>query len=59
MVSGIRMLFDPATATDVLAFFDTHAVPQGAKTLSQHLEIIRVNQALRSRELPGLAASLA
>jgi hypothetical protein len=41
-------------AADVLAFFADHEVPQGAKTLSQHLEMVRVNQALRSRVAPAL-----
>src|SRR6185312_15656947 len=51
MASGVRSIFDPATAADVLDFFSTHEVPQGAKTLAQHLEVVRVNQALRSRTL--------
>ncbi len=49
LLSGLRSLFDPEIAADVLAFFDDHDVPSGAKTLAQHLEMVRVNQALRSR----------
>jgi puromycin-sensitive aminopeptidase len=59
MVSGVRSIFDPATAADVLAFFGSHDVPQGAKTLAQHLEVVRVNQALRARALDALVESLA
>jgi hypothetical protein len=43
----------------VLAFFAEHDVPQGEKTLAQHLERLRVNVALREREGASLAASLA
>jgi hypothetical protein len=58
MVSGVRSLFDPETAADVLDFFATHQVPQGAKTLAQHLEVVRVHQALRGRLLGALPTSL-
>jgi hypothetical protein len=59
MVSGVRSIFDPATAADVLDFFTTHDLPQGAKTLAQHLEVVRVHRALRGRLLDALPASLA
>src|SRR5664279_2799584 len=54
LVSGVRTLFDPDVAADVLAFFAEHEVPQGAKSLSQHVEMVRVNQALRARVAPAL-----
>jgi puromycin-sensitive aminopeptidase len=59
MVSGVRSLFEPKTAADVLDFFTTHQLPQGAKTLAHHLEVVRVHQALRDRLLDALPASLA
>src|SRR5690606_30212045 len=47
LLEGIRHLSRPEQAEDVFAFFQDHTVPQGAKTLSQHLERLRVNVALR------------
>ena len=35
---------------EVFVFFETHEVPQGDKTLAQHLERLEVNVALRGRE---------
>ena len=58
LAGGIRTLFDPAVAADVLSFFAAHPIPQGERTLAQHLEIVRVHQALRSREYDRLADSL-
>ena len=49
MLSGIRTLSDPAIAPDVFVFFEEHEVPQGDKTLAQHLERLEVNVALRQR----------
>ena len=59
MAEGVKSLVQPDVARDVLAFFAEHEVPQGAKTLAQHLERLRVNVALREREGAALAASLA
>jgi puromycin-sensitive aminopeptidase len=56
LASGIRTLFDPDVAADVLAFFAEHEVPQALKTMSQHLEMVRVNQALRARVAPTVEA---
>jgi puromycin-sensitive aminopeptidase len=50
MVEGVRSLSQPEVAEDVFAFFADHDVPAGAKTLTQHLERLRVNVALRARE---------
>ena len=54
MVEGVRWLID--VAPDVEGFFAEHPVPQGTKTLPQHLERLRVNVAFRDREHVALAA---
>jgi len=59
MLEGVRSLRDPDVAADVAAFFADHEVPQGAKTLAQILERLRVNVALRDREAAALAEALA
>ena len=46
MIEGVRTLSDPAVAQDVLGFFAEHPLPQGERTLAQHLERLRVNVAL-------------
>jgi puromycin-sensitive aminopeptidase len=58
MAEGIKGLVEPAVARDVLAFFAEHPVPQGEKTMSQHLERLRVNVALQERDGAALARSL-
>ena len=58
MLSGVRSLSRPEIADEVLAFFGEHEVPQGALTLSQHLERLRINVALRERESERLATAL-
>ncbi|CAN5826440.1 M1 family metallopeptidase [soil metagenome] len=58
MLEGIRALSTPGLAADVEEFFTHHEVPQGARTLTQHVERLRVNVALREREAEDLAASL-
>ena len=58
MVEGVRTLSDPAVAQDVLGFFAEHPLPQGERTLAQHLERLRVNVALRERERDALATAL-
>ena len=57
-LEGIRGLSKPGTATEVLAFFETHEVPQGDKILAQHLERLEVNVALRQRESERLTHRL-
>ncbi|CAN5512228.1 M1 family metallopeptidase [soil metagenome] len=59
LLEGVRSLSTPAQAAEVHAFFAVHEVPQGAKSLAQHLERLRVNVALREREADRLAAALA
>jgi puromycin-sensitive aminopeptidase len=58
MIEGVTTLTDPEVANDVEAFFAEHSVPQGHKTLEQHLERLRVNVALRQREGRRLARGL-
>jgi puromycin-sensitive aminopeptidase len=58
LLEGIRGLSDPAVADSVFAFFADHEVPQGDKTLAQHLERLEVNVALRQRESGRLASHL-
>ena len=58
MAEGVRSLSEPAVAQDVLAFFAEHPLPQGERTLAQHLERLRVNVAFRLRERAPLATAL-
>ncbi|MBV6507812.1 MAG: hypothetical protein JJLCMIEE_00870 [Acidimicrobiales bacterium] len=58
MLEGVRSLSRPEEAGKVLRFFETHSVPQGAVTLAQHLERLRVNVAFRQRESGGLVRLL-
>jgi len=57
-LEGIRGLSKSGTAAEVMAFFETHEVPQGDKILAQHLERLEVNVALRQREAERLARRL-
>ena len=57
-LGGITNLCTPALAADVPAFLAEHPVPQGARTVEQHLERQRVNAALRSREADAVATFL-
>jgi puromycin-sensitive aminopeptidase len=58
MLEGITMLADPEVATEIDIFFAQHPVPQGALTLQQHLEKLRVNVALHAREAETFARGL-
>ena len=58
MLEGIRSLSQPEVADDVRSFLADHPVPQGAKTVEQHLERLSINVELRAREAPRLAAAL-
>jgi len=58
MLEGLPGLATHGLTAEVEAFFDTHAVPQGAKMLAQHLERLNVHQALAEREGDGLASAL-
>jgi puromycin-sensitive aminopeptidase len=54
MLAGVTALSDPELAEDVGRFFETHQIAQGAKTLEQHLERLKVNVGFRRREAPTL-----
>ena len=56
MVEGVKWLID--AVPDVEGFFAEHPVPQGKKTLEQHLERLHVNAAFCNREHAALAAAL-
>lgn len=58
MLDGVRSLHRPEVAETVFSFFEAHEVPQGDKTLAQHLERLAVNVALREREAARLADHL-
>ncbi len=59
LLDGIRSVNDPVLAADIDGFLAEHPVPQGAKTVAQHLERMRVSVALAERERTTLAAALA
>jgi hypothetical protein len=54
MLAPIATLTEPELANEVQTFFASHDVPQGARTLAQHLEKLKVNVALAERERPVL-----
>jgi puromycin-sensitive aminopeptidase len=56
MAEGLRWLVE--AAPDIEAFFAEHPVPQGTKTMAQHLERLHVNVNLHEREHAAFAASL-
>jgi puromycin-sensitive aminopeptidase len=58
LLGGITNLATPELATDTEAFLARNPVPQGARTVEQHLERQRVNVALREREADPLSARL-
>ncbi len=59
LVEGLVQRSEPGVAEDILAFYASTGVPQGEKQLAQHMERLRVHQALRAREAAGLAAVFA
>jgi puromycin-sensitive aminopeptidase len=58
MLGGITGLNTAELAADTAAFLADHPVPQGARTVQQHLERQRVNVALREREGARVAEAL-
>jgi puromycin-sensitive aminopeptidase len=58
MLEGVRTVTDPALAADVDGFLAEHPVPQGTRTVAQHLERMHVSVALAERESDGLTAAL-
>jgi puromycin-sensitive aminopeptidase len=59
MCEGITALVTPTLETDTRAFFATHPVKQGAKTIEQHLEKLRVAVACKQREAANIESYLA
>ena len=59
MCEGITALVTPVLEADVRAFFATHPVKQGAKTMEQHLEKLRIAVACKQREAANLKAYFA
>jgi puromycin-sensitive aminopeptidase len=58
LLGGVVALSTPEQAADVERFVADHPVPQGARTVEQHLERLRVNVAFRQREAAAIAAYL-
>ena len=56
MCEGITALATDALETDVRQFFSSHPVKQGAKTMDQHLEKLRIAVACKQREETNLLA---
>lgn len=54
MCEGITALVTPALEADVQQFFASHPVKQGAKTMEQHLEKLRIAVACQQREAATL-----
>ncbi len=59
MLGGVTALSTEALLADVEAFLAGHPVPHGAKAIEQHLERLRVNVALRSRQATPVGQWLA
>jgi len=59
MCEGITALVSPALEADVRQFFTSHPVKQGAKTMDQHLEKLRIAVACKQREGANLVAYFA
>ena len=59
MCEGITALTTPELEADVRDFFAAHPVKQGAKTMGQHLEKLRVAVACKQREAKNIKAYLA
>jgi len=55
MCEGITALVTPALEADVRQFFSSHPVKQGAKTMDQHLEKLRIAVACKQREETNLS----
>jgi len=58
MLGGITSISDGALATAVAGFIAEHPVPQGAKTIEQHVERMHINVALRDREYTRLTETM-
>jgi puromycin-sensitive aminopeptidase len=58
MVGGVRGIWDPAAAAEILDFFALPRVPHSDRPIAQHMEMVRAHQAARSRERDRLVAAL-
>jgi puromycin-sensitive aminopeptidase len=58
MLEGVRTITSPELAADVSAFLVEHPLPQGLKTVAQHLERMQVGVRLRERDAARLADAL-
>lgn len=58
MLEGIKSIYDPEQAARVNNFFGDHEVAQGEMSLTQHLEMMNINVALRHRECKILGEGL-
>jgi puromycin-sensitive aminopeptidase len=58
LLGGVTTLSTAELERDVERFLANHPVPQGVKTIEQHLERLRVNTALRERESGRLGEAL-
>jgi puromycin-sensitive aminopeptidase len=58
MVGGVRSVWEPEVAADVLAFFAVERLPHSVRPVAQHLELVRTHQATRGRERDALLRAL-
>lgn len=58
MCEGILSLVTPELEAEVIDFFASHPVKQGAKTMQQHLEKLRIAVAGKERDAANIAAYL-
>jgi puromycin-sensitive aminopeptidase len=58
MCEGIVSLVTPALEADVIDFLASHPVKQGAKTMQQHLEKLRIAVACKQREATNVETYL-
>jgi puromycin-sensitive aminopeptidase len=58
MCEGVTSLVTPELEADVVEFFASHPVKQGAKTMEQHLEKLRVAVTCKQREAAHIEAYL-
>jgi puromycin-sensitive aminopeptidase len=59
MVEGAIWLVDDETSTDIETFLAAHPLAQGQRTVTQHLERLRVHVATRRRESGALGDAIA
>jgi puromycin-sensitive aminopeptidase len=57
MIGGVRNLWVPEVADDVVGFFDGRIVRGGERTIAQYLDVLTAQQHVRSAQLAILARS--